>query len=63
MKYRHYKGGIYEIVCEAKLEAEPGTIMMVYKSSDGTIWTRPGNEFFELVALNANSVPRFTPIS
>ena len=23
MKYRHYKGGIYEIVCEARLEADP----------------------------------------
>jgi len=29
MKYRHYKGGIYEIVCEARLEADPDVIMMV----------------------------------
>ncbi len=23
MKYRHYKGGIHELACEAKLEATP----------------------------------------
>lgn len=41
MKYRHYKGGIYEIVCEAKLESDPSVTMMVYRSHDGSIWTRP----------------------
>jgi len=62
MKYRHYKGGIYEIVCEAKLESDPAIIMMVYKNEEGTIWTRPKDAFFELVRHEGRTVPRFAPI-
>jgi hypothetical protein len=63
MKYRHYKGGIYEIVCEARLEADPTVIMIVYKSSDGSIWTRPKKAFLEMVEWEGCAVPRFSPIS
>lgn len=63
MKYRHYKGGIYEIVCEAKLESDPSVIMMVYRSSDGSVWTRPRNVFFELVQHEGKTVQRFAPIN
>jgi hypothetical protein len=63
MKYRHYKGGIYEIVCEAKLEADPSVIMIVYRSGDGSIWTRPRNVFFESVQHEGNTVQRFAPIN
>ena len=63
MKYRHYKGGIYEILCEAKLEADPSVIMVVYQSEDGSVWTRPRNVFFELVEHEGNSVQRFAPIN
>jgi len=63
MKYRHYKGGIYEIVCEARLESDPNVIMIVYKSEDGSIWTRPRDVFFELVQYEGNSVQRFSPIN
>jgi hypothetical protein len=62
MKYRHYKGGIYQMVCEAHLEAEPNVMMVVYKSSDGTIWTRPKQVFFEEVMHEGRLVPRFAPI-
>jgi hypothetical protein len=63
MKYRHYKGGIYEIVCEAKLEADPDVVMMVYQSAaDGMIWTRPKVAFLELVEWDGCMVPRFAPI-
>ena len=34
MHYRHYKGGIYELVCEAVLEADH-TPVMVYRGRDG----------------------------
>ena len=62
MKYRHYKGGIYEIVCEAKLESDPAVIMMVYQSETGLIWARPKDAFFELVAYEGKTVPRFAPV-
>jgi hypothetical protein len=63
MKYRHYKGGIYEIVCEAKLEADPKVIMMVYRSEEGQAWTRPKDAFLELVQHEGETVPRFAPIN
>lgn len=63
MKYRHYKGGIYEIVCEARLEADPDVIMMIYKSEGGLIWARPRDVFFETVQHEGPSVPRFSPIN
>jgi hypothetical protein len=62
MRYRHYKGGIYEIVCEAKLESDPKVIMIVYKSSEGSIWMRPKDVFFEFVEHEGNPVQRFSPI-
>ena len=63
MKYRHYKGGIYEIVCEARLEADPDVVMMVYQSAaDGMIWTRPKAAFLERVEWEGCMVSRFAAI-
>lgn len=63
MKYRHYKGGVYEFVCEARLEPDPSVTMMVYRShADGTIWTRPKEVFFEMVEHEGRQVPRFAPL-
>ena len=63
VRYRHYKGGIYELLCEATLEADPTVTMNVYKATDGRIWTRPASEFFELIELDGAKVPRFAPIN
>lgn len=62
MKYRHYKGGIYEIVCEAILESDPTVTMMIYRSHNGSIWARPKDVFFERVEVDGKTVPRFAPI-
>jgi hypothetical protein len=62
MKYRHYKGGSYEIVCEALLESAPDVTMIVYRGEDGSIWTRPRDVFFEMVQHEGNMVHRFAPI-
>jgi hypothetical protein len=62
MRYRHYKGGIYELVCEAKLESDPDVTMIVYRAADGSIWTRPSNVFFELIEHDGKTVSRFAPI-
>lgn len=63
MKYRHYKGGIYELICEARLESDPDVIMIIYKSEDDLFWTRPKYEFFELVIHEGSTVQRFAPIN
>jgi hypothetical protein len=62
MQYRHYKGGLYELVCEATLEADL-TPLIIYRAHDGSIWARPKAVFFELVEVDGLMVPRFAPVS
>jgi hypothetical protein len=62
MRYRHYKGGIYEFVCAAKLESDPDTVMIVYTAADGSFWTRPESVFFEVIEHQGKPVQRFTAI-
>ena len=59
MRYRHYKGGIYELVCEAVLEADH-TPVVVYRGQDGVVWVRPRDAFFETVTVDGKPLPRFT---
>ena len=61
MRFRHYKGGLYELVCVAKLESDLSD-MIVYRAADGSIWTRPRDVFFELVEVEGTKVPRFAPV-
>lgn len=63
VRYRHYKGGIYELVCEATLESDPSVTMIVYRAANGSIWTRPSSVFFELVEFEGSLVPRFAPVN
>ncbi|MFP5390265.1 MAG: DUF1653 domain-containing protein [Gammaproteobacteria bacterium] len=62
MQFRHYKGGLYELVCVATLESDLSE-MIVYRASDGSIWTRPKSVFFELVNVDGKLVPRFAPVA
>lgn len=57
-RYRHYKGGLYELVCEAVLEADH-TPVMVYRGQDGAVWVRPKAAFFESVLIDGVATPRF----
>lgn len=61
LRFRHYKGGIYVLICEATLEADH-TPMMVCRGADGRIWCRPKTVFFEEVDSGGRRVPRFVPI-
>lgn len=60
-RYRHYKGGRYELVCEAVLEADH-TPVMVYRGQDGAVWVRPKAAFFETVIHDGVATPRFAPL-
>ena len=60
-RYRHYKGGIYELVCEATMEADM-TPIIVYRAANGSIWCRPKSVFFELVEVDGAQVQRFEEI-
>ena len=59
-KYRHFKGGEYEVLHTAK-HSETGEIMVVYRALYGEmgVWVRPARMFLEEVELNGKSVPRF----
>lgn len=58
MRYRHFKGGIYELVCEATLEADL-TPMVVYRAADGSVWIRPREVFFEQIEVDGVMQARF----
>jgi hypothetical protein len=62
MHYRHYKGGLYELVCEAVLEADHSPVI-VYRGQDGTTWVRPRPVFFEMVEFDGQRIPRFAPLT
>lgn len=62
MQFRHYKGGIYDFVCAAKLESDPNTVMIVYTAADGSFWTRPEKVFFEMLEHEGKTVQRFAAI-
>lgn len=57
--FRHYKSGIYELVCEAMAESDH-TAIMVYHSADGQVRCRPKSVFFEQIEIDDRRVPRFS---
>lgn len=59
-KYRHYKGGEYEVLGVAK-HSETMEDFVVYKAlyDEGDLWIRPLKMFLEEVELNGKKVPRF----
>lgn len=61
-RYRHYKGGVYEHVCDATLESDL-TPMLVYRAADGSIWIRPTTVFFEMIEVDGQQQQRFVPIA
>ncbi len=61
MRYRHYKGGIYEVVCEALLESDH-TPVIVYRDEAGAVWVRPRDAFFDTVTAEGLVQPRFAPL-
>ena len=59
-KYRHFKGGEYELVSIAK-NSETLEDMAVYRSlKDGVVWVRPLSMWEERVEHEGKTVFRFT---
>lgn len=64
-RYRHYKGGLYTLLCVARCEWKPEISHAVYMA-EGTceIWTRPLDEFAGKVKLpDGTKVPRFEKVT
>ncbi|MDL2298961.1 DUF1653 domain-containing protein [Synergistaceae bacterium OttesenSCG-928-D05] len=62
-KFKHYKGGEYEYICEAT-HSETGEIFVVYRPlyNESGVWIRPKEMFFENVEMEGQIVPRFKEI-
>jgi hypothetical protein len=62
-KYRHYKGGEYEVVGIAT-HSETHEPHVVYRPlyGEGGLWVRPLSMFIENVVVDGRTVPRFAPV-
>lgn len=63
--YRHYKGGLYEVLTLAKHSEGEQETLVIYKSIHfGSVHARPLKMWFEMVELeNKNKVVRFELIN
>jgi hypothetical protein len=63
-RYRHYKGGEYEIVGVAR-HSETLEALVVYRPlyNASGLWVRPYSMFFETVDVAGQPQARFAPIS
>ena len=61
--FRHYKGGLYEYICEAR-HSETEEEMVVYRPlyNDSGVWVRPKNMFFENVNTDGEEKSRFSEV-
>ena len=62
-KYRHFKGGEYEVLCIAH-HSESGEDMVVYSAlyGEGEVWVRPAAMWDEEVVRDVVTYRRFTKI-
>ena len=60
-KYRHFKGGEYEVLYIAK-KSETLEETVVYKAlyGDGEVWARPASMWNEIVERDGKRYKRFT---
>ena len=60
--YRHYKGGLYRVLCSVR-HTETGETFVVYRAYRGRqTWVRPYEMFNETVRVNGVSKRRFEPV-
>lgn len=59
-RYRHFKGGEYEVIALAK-HSETGEEMVVYRAlyGAGDVWVRPASMWNERIEKNGETFSRF----
>lgn len=62
-RYRHYKGGEYEIINDRVVHTDTGEHLVVYKNMRGQVFARPEEQFFGIVENETGEkIPRFVRI-
>jgi len=68
-KYKHFKGGKYEIVCISRDSENPNRELVIYKSLYekenfplGTIWSRSLEDFVGFKEIDGKKIKRFEKI-
>ena len=63
-RYRHYKGGEYEVVAVAR-HSESLEPLVVYRPlyAGAAWWVRPHAMFFEQIEIDGAMIPRFAPMA
>ena len=63
-RYRHYKGGEYEVVGVAR-HSETLEPLVLYRPlyNDSGLWVRPYDMFFGDVEIEGRRQPRFAPLA
>ncbi len=63
IKYRHYKGRVYTLICEAHRTDNAVHVDVIYQDESLNFWSRPKGEFFGTVeASPGHHVPRFVQV-
>lgn len=62
MKYQHYKGGIYTPLSTSVHHTETNERLAVYENSEGKVFARPYDMFFQSIMIDGVEVPRFKRI-
>lgn len=57
--WKHYKGGVYEIIGVGRIEYNSELCVVYKKTNDDNIWVRPLSDFFDLVETSRGSETRF----
>ena len=62
-RYRHYKGGEYEVLGVAR-HSESEELLVVYRClyDNNSLWVRPRDMFIETITVDGSSQPRFVRI-
>ncbi len=62
-KYKHFKGGIYEVIGVAKYSEDPDQEFVTYfhpeDNGNNELWVRPKEMFLEEVEVDGKKMPRF----
>jgi hypothetical protein len=61
-RFRHYKGGEYEVVATGFLEDSEAPCVVYRSLEKGIVWVRTAKNFLETIEYDGTTQPRFAPL-